>query len=80
MIKQLEMTNELASRIEDSDVLDTIYDELLTKEIYKKYPIAKQLAVLNKDKADPRRVAYEQYVKECKQTIATLLAKWLGNG
>jgi len=75
MIKQLEMTNELASRIENSDVLGTIYDELLTKEIYKKYPIAKQLAMLNKDKTDPKRIAYEQYVEECKLTITALLVK-----
>ena len=75
MIKELKTTNTLAKKVGDSDILDTMYDDLLTAEIYKKYPIAKQLAVLNKDKADPRRVAYEQYVKECKQTIATLLAK-----
>jgi len=75
MIKELEMTNELASRIEDSDVLDTIYDELLTKEIYKKYPIAKQLAMLNKDKTDPKRIAYEEYIAKCKKAITALLAK-----
>jgi len=75
MIKELKTTNALAKKVGDSGILDTMYDDLLTAEIYKVYPIAKQLAVLNKDKADPRRVAYEQYVKECKQTIATLLAK-----
>ena len=74
MIKQLEMTNELASRIEDSDVLNTIYDELLTKEIYKKYPIAKQLAILSLDSTNAKRVAYEEYVAECKATITALLS------
>ena len=75
MIKQLKTTKELLKSVEDSNVLDTIYDELLTKEIYKKYPIAKQLGILNREKTDPKRIAYEQYVKECKQTITTLLVK-----
>ena len=74
MIKQLEMTNELANRIKDSDVLDTIYDELLTKEIYKKYPVAKQLAILNREATDAKRIAYEKYVAECKATITALLS------
>jgi len=75
MIKELITTNALAKKVGDSDILDTMYDDLVTAEIYKKYPIAKQLAVLNKDKTDPKRIAYEQYVKECKQTITTLLVK-----
>jgi len=75
MIKQLEMTNELASRVEDSDILDTMYDDLLTAEIYKKYPVAKQLAILNKDKTDPERIAYEEYIAKCKKAITALLAK-----
>ena len=75
MIKEVKTTKELLKSVEDSDILDTMYDDLVTAEIYKVYPVAKQLAMLNKNKADPRRVAYEQYVEGCKLTIATLLAK-----
>ena len=75
MIKQLEMTNELASRIEDSGILDTMYDDLLTAEIYKKYPVAKQLAILNCEATDPKRIAYEEYIIKCKATISALLNK-----
>jgi len=75
MIKQLKTTKELLKSVEDSNVLDTIYDELLTKEIYKKYPIAKQLGILNREKTDPKRVAYDEYVDECKTAITALLAK-----
>jgi len=75
MIKELKTTNALAKKVGDSDILDTMYDDLLTAEIYKKYPIAKQLAVLNKDKTDPRRIAYEEYIAKCKKAITALLAK-----
>jgi len=75
MIKQVKTTKELLKGVQDSDILDTMYDDLVTAEIYKVYPIAKQLAVLNKDETDPKRVAYEQYVKECKRTITALLVK-----
>jgi len=52
-----------------------MYDDLVTAAIYKKYPIAKQLAILNRDKTDPRRIAYEEYVLECKAEITELLKK-----
>jgi len=75
MIKQVNTTKELLQGVEDSDILDTMYDDLLTAEIYKKYPIAKQLAILNKDKTDPERIAYEEYIAKCKKAITALLAK-----
>ena len=75
MIKELKTTNALAKKVGDSDILDTMYDDLLTAEIYKVYPVAKQLALLNKDKTDPRRIAYEEYIAKCKKAITALLAK-----
>ena len=75
MIKKIDTTNALAHSIEDTTVLDTMYDDLLTAEIYKKYPVAKQLAILNKDKTDPERIAYEEYIAKCKKAITALLAK-----
>ena len=75
MIKELKPTKELLKSVEDSDILDTMYDDLVTAAIYKKYPIAKQLAILNRDKTDPRRIAYEEYVLECKAEITELLKK-----
>lgn len=75
MIKQVKTTKELLKGVQDSDVLDTMYDDLVTAEIYKVYPIAKQLAILNLEATDAKRIAYEEYIAECKQTITTLLAK-----
>ena len=73
MIKELKTTNALAKKVRDSDVLDTMYDDLLTAEIYKKYPIAKQLAILNLDSTNAKRIAYEEYVAACKIAISKLL-------
>ena len=75
MIKELKPTKELLKSVEDSDILDTMYDDLVTAAIYKKYPIEKQLAILNRDKTDPRRIAYEEYILKCKAEIADLLKK-----
>lgn len=75
MIKEVETTKDLLKNVTDSEVLDTMYDNLLKIEIYKKYPIDKQLAVLHRDKTDPRRVEYEEYIAKCKKAITALLAK-----
>jgi len=75
MIKEVETTKDLLKNVTDSEVLDTMYDNLLKIEIYKKYPIDKQLAVLHRDKTDPRRVEYEEYILECKEKVAELLKK-----
>jgi len=74
MIKKIDTTNALAHSIEDTTVLDTMYDDLLTAEIYKEYPVHKQLAILNRDKTDPKRIEYEEYIAACKIKITALLS------
>ena len=74
MIKKIDTTNALAHSIEDTTVLDTMYDDLLTAEIYKEYPVSRQLSILSRDATDAKRIAYNEYVAACKVKITALLS------
>lgn len=40
--------------------------DVIAQEIAKRYSVADEVALLKRDAADPKRVAYEAYVAECK--------------